>query len=150
MLSDWKNICTSAKALISEQTNNSAVKIFSCLFLESKFSAFWPNSVGLISKTIQPIYHKLCTELAWFWRNFAKTTSYRCKTVVSTLQFDRKVTTRLNANHWNVIVNQFSFILMDYKLCRGVNWFLRWNFTMKTCIFKTRGSSRFRLHQIQM
>ena len=104
MLSDWKNICTSAKALISEQTNNSAVKIF-CLFLESKFSAFWPNSVGLISKTIQPIYPKFCTELAkgvnyikvlrifflftWFWRNFAKTTSYRCKTVVSTLQFDK-------------------------------------------------------------
>ena len=64
MLSDWKNICTSAKALITEQTNNYAVKIFSCLFLESKFSAFWPNSVGLISKTIQPIYPKFCTELA--------------------------------------------------------------------------------------
>ena len=64
MHSDWKNICTSAKALITEQTNNSAVKIFSCLFLESKFSVFWPNSVGLISKTIQPIYPKFCTELA--------------------------------------------------------------------------------------
>ena len=64
MLSDWKNICTSAKALITEKTNNSAVKNFSCLFLESKFSAFWPNSVGLISKTIQLIYPKFCTELA--------------------------------------------------------------------------------------
>ena len=64
MCTDWKNICTSAKALITEQTNNSAVKIFSCLFLESKFSVFWPNSVGLISKTIQPIYAKFCTELA--------------------------------------------------------------------------------------
>ena len=41
------------------------------------------------------------------------------------LQFDKKVTTRLNANRWNVIVNQFSFILMEYKLCRGVNRFLR-------------------------
>ena len=64
MHSDWKNICTSAKALITKQTNNSAVKILSCLFLERKFSAFWPNSVGLISKTIQPIYPKFCTELA--------------------------------------------------------------------------------------
>ena len=105
-LPDWKNICTSAKAVITEQTNNSAVKIFSCLFLESKFSAFWPNSVGLISKTIQPIYPKFCTELAkgvnyinvlgifflftWFWRNFLKTASYRCKTAISTLQFDKK------------------------------------------------------------
>ena len=124
-LPDWKNICTSAKAVITEQTNNSAVKIFSCLFLESKFSAFWPNSVGLISKTIQPIYPKFCTELAkgvsyinvlgifflftWFWRNFLKTASYRCKTAISTLQFDKKkkVTTHLNSNRWNVIVNQF-------------------------------------------
>ena len=64
MHSDWKNICTSAKTLITEQTNNSAVKIFSCLFLESKFSVFWPNSVGLISKIIQSIYPKFCTELA--------------------------------------------------------------------------------------
>ena len=64
MHSDWKNIYTSAKALITKQTNNSAVKIFSCLFLKSKISAFWPNSVGLISKTIQPIYPKFCTELA--------------------------------------------------------------------------------------
>ena len=64
MHSDWKNICTSAKALITEQTNNSTVKIFSCLFLESKFSVFWPNSVGLIPKSIQPIFPKFCTELA--------------------------------------------------------------------------------------
>ena len=64
MHSDWKNICTSAKALITKQTNNSAVKIFSSLFLESKFSTFWPNSVGVISKTIQPIYPKFYTELA--------------------------------------------------------------------------------------
>ena len=64
MHSDWKNICTSANTITTEQTNNSAVKIFSCLFLESKFSVFWPNSVGLISKTIQPNYSKFCTELA--------------------------------------------------------------------------------------
>ena len=51
---------------------------------------------------------------------------------------------------FNVIVKKNSFILMEYKLCRGVNWILRWNFTMKTCTFETRGSSRFRLHQIQM
>ena len=160
MHSDWKNICTSAKALITKQTNNSAVKIFSSLFLKSKFSTFWPNSVGVISKTIQPIYPKFYTELAkggelqkrpgdfflfmWFRRNFKKTARYLCKTAISTLQVDKKVTTCLNANHWNVIVNQFSFILMEYKLCRGVNWFLRWNFTMKTSIFETRGSSRFR------
>ena len=64
MHSDWKNICTSTKAFITQANNNSAVKIFSCLFLESKVSVFWPNSVGLISKTIQPIYPKFCTELA--------------------------------------------------------------------------------------
>ena len=38
--------------------------LFKYLSLESKFSAFWPNSVGLISKTIQPIYPKFCIELA--------------------------------------------------------------------------------------
>ena len=74
MHSDWKNICTSAKALITQQTNNSTVKIFSCLFLESKFSVFWPNSVGLISKTIQPIQlpqilHRACQRCELHKRN---------------------------------------------------------------------------------
>ena len=105
MLSDWKNICTSAKALITEQTNNSAVKIFSCLFLESKFSAFLPNSVGLISKTIQPIYPKFCTELAKsvnyinvlgifliyvVLEKFCKNCQLSMQNSNSTLQFDKK------------------------------------------------------------
>ena len=107
MLSDWKNICTSEKALItSSKQTTPPVKIFSCLFLKSKFSAFWPNSVGLISKTIQPylpqILHRACQRcelykcpgdfflFTWFWRNFAITVSYRCKTAISTLQFDKR------------------------------------------------------------
>ena len=166
MLSDWKNICTSAKALITEQTNNSARKIFSCLFLKSKFSAFWPNSVGLISKTIQPylpqILHRACQmcELYkrpgdFFYLRGSGETLQKLPVINAKQQFQlcnliKEVTTRLNANRWNNIINQFSFILMEYKLCRGINWFLRWNFTMKTCTFETRGSSRFRLHQIQM
>ena len=142
------------------------MKIFSCLFLESKFSVFWPNSVGLISKTIQPIYPKFCTELAK-GVNYINVLRIFCNlrgsgdilqklpVIDAKLQFQlcnsiKKVTTRLNADRWNLIVDQFSFILMEYKLCRDVNWFLRWNFTMKTCIFETRGSSRFRLDQIQM
>ena len=40
------------------------MKIIACLFLKSNFSTFWPNFVGLISKTIQLIYPKFCTELA--------------------------------------------------------------------------------------
>ena len=143
------------------------MKIFSCLFLTSKFSVFWPNSVGLISKTIQPIYPKFCTELAkgvnyinvlGIFVNLRGSGDILQKLPVidAKQQFQlcnsikKKVTTRLNANRWKFIVNQFSFILMEYKLCRGVNWFLRWNLTMKTCIFETRGSSRFRLDQIKM
>ena len=166
MHSDWKNICTSAKALITKQTNNSAMKIFSCLFLESKFSAFWPNSIGLISKTITSIYPKFCTELAkcvnyknvlgiFFYLRGSGEILQKLPVIDAKQQFQlcnsiKKVSSRLNENRWNIIVNQFSFILMEYKLCRGINWFLRRNFTMKTCIFETRGSNRFRLDQIQM
>ena len=119
-----------AKALITKQTNNSAMKIFSCLFLESKFSAFWPNSVGLISKTIQPIYPKFCTELAkgvnhinvlgiFVYLRGSGEILQKLPVVDAKQQFQLsnsiKKVTCLNANRWNVIVNQFSFILMENK-----------------------------------
>ena len=93
---------------VRKQTNNSAVKIFSCLFLESKFSVFWPNSAGLISKTIQlflpQILHRACQRCELHKRSGdffylrgsgdilqkLPVIAYRCKTAISTLQFDKK------------------------------------------------------------
>ena len=99
----------------------------------------YPQSNGMSERTIQTVKNLLKKAEDDGNDPYIALLEYRCKTAISTLQFDKKkVTTPLNTNRWNVIVNQFSFILMEYKLCRGVNWFLRWNFTIENLYFRNK------------
>ena len=44
---------------------------------------------------------------------------------------------QMRANGRHILINHYSFFLMECNQCGGSKWFLRWSFTMKTC-FSTK------------